>query len=61
MGTLTFRQPRLVALFLLVVLSAGASALLVIGRQEDPDDHQHLRHRHDGPIPEPSRPASRAW
>ena len=36
MGTLTFRQPRLVALFLLVVLSAGASALLVIGRQEDP-------------------------
>ncbi len=36
MGTLTFRQPRLVALFLLIVLAAGASALLAIGRQEDP-------------------------
>ncbi|MGB3554739.1 MAG: efflux RND transporter permease subunit [Jannaschia sp.] len=36
MGTLTFRQPRLVALFLLVVIAAGASALLAIGRQEDP-------------------------
>ncbi|SDZ56404.1 Multidrug efflux pump subunit AcrB [Jannaschia faecimaris] len=36
MGTLTFRQPRLVALILLVVIAAGASALLAIGRQEDP-------------------------
>ncbi len=36
MGTLTFRQPRLVALFLLVIIAAGASALLAIGRQEDP-------------------------
>ena len=36
MGTLTFRRPRLVALFLLIVLAAGASALLAIGRQEDP-------------------------
>lgn len=36
MHTLTFRQPRLVALFLLIVLAAGASALLAIGRQEDP-------------------------
>ncbi|MEL6585559.1 MAG: efflux RND transporter permease subunit, partial [Pseudomonadota bacterium] len=36
MGTLTFRQPRLVALILMVVIAAGASALLAIGRQEDP-------------------------
>ena len=36
MGSLTFRKPRLVALFLLIVLAAGASALLAIGRQEDP-------------------------
>ena len=36
METLTFRQPRLVALVLLVILAAGASALLSIGRQEDP-------------------------
>lgn len=36
METLTFRQPRLVALILLVVIAAGASALLAIGRQEDP-------------------------
>lgn len=36
MGTLTFRQPRLVALALLVIIAAGASALLAIGRQEDP-------------------------
>ncbi|MEM9796412.1 MAG: efflux RND transporter permease subunit [Pseudomonadota bacterium] len=36
MGTLTFRQPRLVALLLLVIVAAGASALLAIGRQEDP-------------------------
>ncbi|MEM7710109.1 MAG: efflux RND transporter permease subunit, partial [Pseudomonadota bacterium] len=36
MGTLTFRQPRLVALALLIIIAAGASALLAIGRQEDP-------------------------
>ncbi len=36
MGTLSFRQPRMVALALLVIIAAGASALLAIGRQEDP-------------------------
>ncbi|MFN4059112.1 MAG: efflux RND transporter permease subunit [Roseinatronobacter sp.] len=36
MDTLFFRQPRLVMLALLVILSAGASALVSIGRQEDP-------------------------
>lgn len=36
MDTLFFRQPRLVMLALLVILSAGASALWSIGRQEDP-------------------------
>ncbi len=36
MDTLFFRQPRLVMLALLVVFSAGASALWSIGRQEDP-------------------------
>lgn len=36
MDTLTFRQPRLVILALLVILSAGLSALAAIGRQEDP-------------------------
>ena len=36
MDTLFFRQKRLFALALLVVLSVGASALLTIGRQEDP-------------------------
>lgn len=36
METLTFRQPRLVALFLMVVLAAGLSAFLTLGRQEDP-------------------------
>ncbi|QBF32303.1 efflux RND transporter permease subunit [Thalassococcus sp. S3] len=36
MYTLTFRQPRLVALILLVLISAGASSLLSLGRQEDP-------------------------
>ncbi len=36
MDTLTFRQPRLVALMLMVVVAAGLSALLSIGRQEDP-------------------------
>ncbi|MEM0906300.1 MAG: efflux RND transporter permease subunit [Pseudomonadota bacterium] len=36
METLTFRQPRIVALALLVIVAAGLSALLAIGRQEDP-------------------------
>ena len=36
MDTLFFRQPRLVMLALLVILSAGLSALFSIGRQEDP-------------------------
>lgn len=36
LGTLTFREPRIVALSLLVVVAAGLSALLAIGRQEDP-------------------------
>ena len=36
METLTFRQPRIVALALLVLISAGLSSLLSIGRQEDP-------------------------
>jgi multidrug efflux pump subunit AcrB len=36
MDTLFFRQPRLVMLALLVILSAGLSALWSIGRQEDP-------------------------
>ena len=36
MDTLFFRKPRLVMLALLVILSAGASALWSIGRQEDP-------------------------
>ncbi|MEM9224679.1 MAG: efflux RND transporter permease subunit, partial [Pseudomonadota bacterium] len=36
METLTFRQPRIVALALLVIVAAGLSALLSIGRQEDP-------------------------
>ena len=35
-GTLTFRQPRLVALILLVLISAGLSSFLSLGRQEDP-------------------------
>lgn len=34
--TLFFRQPRLLALALLVLIAAGASALATIGRQEDP-------------------------
>lgn len=34
--TLTFRQPRLVALILLVMISAGLSSFLSLGRQEDP-------------------------
>lgn len=36
MDTLFFRQPRLLVLALLVILSAGVSALVSIGRQEDP-------------------------
>jgi multidrug efflux pump subunit AcrB len=36
MDTVFFRQPRLVILALLVILSAGVSALVSIGRQEDP-------------------------
>ncbi|MES0880448.1 efflux RND transporter permease subunit [Roseibium sp. SCP14] len=36
METLFFRQPRLVALTLLVIVAAGLSALVGIGRQEDP-------------------------
>ncbi|GAB5446139.1 efflux RND transporter permease subunit [Gymnodinialimonas sp.] len=36
MLTLPFRQPRVVALILLVLISAGLSAFLSIGRQEDP-------------------------
>jgi len=36
METLTFRQPRVVALVLLVLIAGGLSALLSIGRQEDP-------------------------
>ncbi|MEL6550264.1 MAG: efflux RND transporter permease subunit [Pseudomonadota bacterium] len=34
--TLTWRQPRVVALLLMVILAAGVSSLLSIGRQEDP-------------------------
>ncbi len=36
METLTFSQPRLVALILLVLISAGLSSFLSLGRQEDP-------------------------
>ncbi|WP_424968709.1 efflux RND transporter permease subunit [Dinoroseobacter sp. S375] len=36
MFTLPFRNPRLVILALLVIISAGASAFLSLGRQEDP-------------------------
>lgn len=36
METLTFRQPRLVALILMVLISAGLSSFLSLGRQEDP-------------------------
>lgn len=36
LGAVTWRQPRLVALVLLVLIAAGASALLTVGRQEDP-------------------------
>ncbi len=36
METLTFRHPRLVALIVLVLVSAGVSSFLSLGRQEDP-------------------------
>lgn len=36
MSTLFFRQPRLVALTMLVLIAAGVSAIFSIGRQEDP-------------------------
>ncbi len=36
LSALTWREPRIVALALLVVVAAGLSALLTIGRQEDP-------------------------
>ncbi len=36
MGAVMFRDPRLVALALLVIIAGGLSALLSIGRQEDP-------------------------
>lgn len=36
LSTATFRNPRLVALILLVVIAAGLSAFLSLGRQEDP-------------------------
>ena len=35
-GSLTWREPRFVALALLVIVAAGLSALISIGRQEDP-------------------------
>lgn len=34
--TLTYRQPRIVFLVLMVLIASGLSALLAIGRQEDP-------------------------
>ncbi len=36
METLTFRRPRLVALILLILVSAGLSSFVSLGRQEDP-------------------------
>ncbi|MEL6957857.1 MAG: efflux RND transporter permease subunit [Pseudomonadota bacterium] len=36
MGGITYRSPRIVALALMVILAAGVSSLLSIGRQEDP-------------------------
>ena len=36
MDTFTFRHPRVVALIILVLVSGGLSALLTLGRQEDP-------------------------
>lgn len=35
-STLTYRQPRLVFLVIMVLIASGLSALLAIGRQEDP-------------------------
>jgi multidrug efflux pump subunit AcrB len=36
MESLTYRSPRLVALIVLVMVAAGLSAFLSLGRQEDP-------------------------
>ncbi|MDU8944990.1 efflux RND transporter permease subunit [Ovoidimarina sediminis] len=36
MDTLTFREPRIVALALLVIVAGGLSAFFALGRQEDP-------------------------
>ena len=36
LASLTWREPRIVALALLVIVAAGLSALVSIGRQEDP-------------------------
>jgi len=36
METLTFRRPRIVVLVLLVLVTTGLSALMTVGRQEDP-------------------------
>lgn len=36
LGNLTWREPRIVTLALLVIVAAGLSALVSIGRQEDP-------------------------
>ncbi len=36
LSSLTWREPRIVALALMVILAAGVSSLLSIGRQEDP-------------------------
>ncbi len=36
LGSLTWREPRIVALALLVIIAAGLSTLVSIGRQEDP-------------------------
>lgn len=36
LSTLFYREPRLVALMALVLIAAGASAFLALGRQEDP-------------------------
>ncbi len=36
LAALTWREPRIVALALLVIVAAGLSALISIGRQEDP-------------------------
>ena len=36
METLFFRNKRIVALAILMILAAGVSALMTVGRQEDP-------------------------